>query len=232
MIINLVKYFHSWLFLLSRLRFCSLIAFFSIILDLLLSTYRHQHAGSLSLRLTGTASLLTTSGSTRRTACSGRSSARTPPTATHSAVLRSWVMAAEAIRASPISAPACSPSSTRFPSREPTSTFPWIWPAMRSPSLWCDGHANKATSGWPFRSTVSDVEMFQPSGNETRDGLEVDSILGSEQQCWVNWQQVDCPFTYHFRWITHNKRTNTGGCGWKGNIKTNTLFKRTCVFQR
>lgn len=105
---------------------------------------RRLHAGSLSLRPTGTASLLMILGCTRRTACSGRSSARTPRTVTRSAVPRSWVTAA-AIRASPISAPACSTSSTRSPSKEPTSTSPWTWPAKRSPSLWCDGGGNEAT---------------------------------------------------------------------------------------
>lgn len=99
---------------------------------------RHLRAGSLSLRPTGTASPSTTSASIRRTACSGRSSARTPRTATPSAAPRSWATAA-AIRASPSSAPACWQSSTRFPSKEQISTSPWTWRAKRCPSLWCDG---------------------------------------------------------------------------------------------
>lgn len=99
---------------------------------------RHLRAGSLSLRPTGTASPSTTSASIRRTACSGRSSARTPRTATPSAAPRSWVTAA-AIRASLSSAPACWQSSTHFPSKEQISTSPWTWRAKRCPSLWCDG---------------------------------------------------------------------------------------------
>lgn len=137
------KSMESWS-LLSFLNVCSVF----IISDLLLSSRRHLRAGSLSLRPTGTANLLTTSGSTRRTAFSGRSSARTPPTATRLAAPRSWATAA-AIRVSPISAPACWTSSIRFPSREPTSTFPWTWPAKRSPSLWCDGGGYRVASGWP-----------------------------------------------------------------------------------
>lgn len=158
---------------------------------------RHLHAGSLSLRPTGTASLLTTSGSTRRTACSGRSSARTLHTVTRSAVPRSWATAAS-IRTSPISALACSASSTHFPSKEPTSTSPWTWPVKRSLSLWCDGGGNKATSGWASCCSASDVEMCQASGNETRECRR--GGFCSWQQ-WVNWQRVGCLFTYHFRQI-------------------------------
>lgn len=157
--------------------------------DLLLSTFRHLHAERLSLRLTGTASRWTTYGSTRKTACSGPSSARTPPTATRLAALRSWATAV-ATRAWPISEPACWASSTPFPSREPTSTSPWIWPATRSQSLWCDRGRDKATPGWPFHSSVSDVGMIQTSGNETREEV---SILGSKQQKLVSWQHVGCP---------------------------------------
>lgn len=147
---------------------------------------RRLHAGSLSLRPTGTASLLTMLGCTRRTACSGRSSARTPHTVTRSAVPRSWVTAA-AIRASPISAPACSTSSTRFPSKEPTSTSPWTWPAKRSPSLWCDGGRSEAS----FAALHPTWRCVRPQGTKPEGAGEV--------AWWINWQHVSCLFTYHFR---------------------------------
>lgn len=151
--------------------------------DLLLSTRRRLQAGNLSPPPTDTASRSMTSGSTRRTVCSGRSSARTPPTATRSAAPRSWATAA-ATRASPTSAPACEASSTRSPSREPTNTSPWTWPATRCPSSWCDGGRGRGVKTRRPQGDLfflSDLEMFQPSGNKRR---EERSVVG-EVERWL-----------------------------------------------
>ncbi len=169
---------------------------------LLLFTCRRLHAGSLSPRPTGTASLLTTCDSIRRTACSGRSCARTPPTATHSAAPRSWATAA-VIRALLISAPACSASNTRFPSREPTSTSHWTWPAKRSPSSWCDGVTNKATSGRPF--SLLCVRCGDAWALREQDKRECWRGGFYSRQRWVNWQHIGCTFNYNFRYNNTTK---------------------------
>lgn len=187
---------------------------------------RHRHAGSLSLRPTGTASLLTTSGSTRRTACSGLSSARTLHTVTRSAVPRSWATAAS-IRTSPISALACSASSTHFPSKEPTSTSPWTWPVKRSLSLWCDGGGNKATSGWA--SSLLCVRCGDVSGLRERDERVQErwllflAAMSKLAACWLS---------LHLPLQTNNMINEQT---WRilaemGTLKTNTGFKRTDVF--